>query len=116
MQNYFVEKLMPELYQQRHTQMMSAAKAKGVDNLYSKERQIFARHCSGYVFPTNIELRAVTNSENGGQFVALFNLERSLISTDLGFILVTKDKKIAGISSSCIRILGLDIKKVKKLN
>ena len=51
MKNYNVEKLMPEMYARHHSKILEDALAKGADNIPNKERLVFARHKSGYIFP-----------------------------------------------------------------
>jgi hypothetical protein len=38
------------------------------------------------------------------------------MSSNIAFLLVDKDRKIIGISSSCISMLYLDLSRLKKLN
>jgi len=49
--NHNVEKLMPEMYAKNHSKVLDEALAKGPENIPNKERIVFARHKSGYVFP-----------------------------------------------------------------
>ena len=49
--NYNVEKLMPEMYAKNHSKVLEEALAKGPENIPNKERLVFARHKSGYIFP-----------------------------------------------------------------
>lgn len=51
MKNYNCEKLMPEMYARNHSRVLKQALAKGADNIPTKERLVFARHKSGYIFP-----------------------------------------------------------------
>lgn len=51
MKNYNVEKLMPEMYGRHHSKILENALTKGAENIPNKERLVFARHKSGYVFP-----------------------------------------------------------------
>ena len=52
----------------------------------------------------------------GTQFVALFKIDKKVISSDIAYILINKDKKIQGISSSCMKMMNLDIQKAKRLH
>ena len=49
--NYHVEKLMPEMYAKNHSKVLEEALSKGPENIPNKERLVFARHKSGYIFP-----------------------------------------------------------------
>ena len=51
LKNYNVEKLMPEMYAKNHSKVLDEALAKGPENIPNKERLVFARHKSGYIFP-----------------------------------------------------------------
>lgn len=50
------------------------------------------------------------------QFIALFKIDRKLISSSIGFVLVNKERMIQGISSGCIKLMSLDLQKLKKIN
>jgi hypothetical protein len=54
--------------------------------------------------------------EMGGQFIAIFKIDKKLMSSNIGFLLVDKDRKIQAISSSCISMLYLDLIRLKRLN
>ena len=45
----------------------------------------------------------------------MFKVDKKLMSSNIGFILLNKDKKIQGISSSCMRLLNLDISRMRRL-
>lgn len=42
---------MPEMYAKHHAKVLDNALAKGAENIINKDRLVFARHRSGYVFP-----------------------------------------------------------------
>lgn len=37
------------------------------------------------------------------------------MNSDVGFLLINRDKKISGISASCMKIFDYDLSKLKKL-
>lgn len=88
---------------------------KGPENIPNKERLVFARHKSGYIFPVWLQLKMISGLTGGIQFVAMFKIDKKLMSTNTGFILLNKDKKIHGLSSSCIKLMGLDMIRLKRL-
>jgi PAS domain S-box-containing protein len=49
--NHNVERLMPEMYAKGHSKVLDDALSKGPDNIPYKERLVFGRHKSGYIFP-----------------------------------------------------------------
>lgn len=67
-----IEKLMPEIYAKYHSKIVLNALNKGAENISKKERLVFARHKSGFVFPVWISFKMVETLQNGLQFVATF--------------------------------------------
>ena len=61
MKNQKVEKLMPEMYGKNHSKILDDALQKGPENIPNKERLVFARHKSGYVFPVWLQLKLITS-------------------------------------------------------
>jgi len=78
MKDHNVEKLMPEMYASNHSKILEEALAKGYENIPNKERLVFARHKSGYIFPVRLELRMIESVISGVSFVALFKTDRKL--------------------------------------
>ena len=116
MKNHNVEKLMPDIYAKYHYQALEAALQKGPEGIPNKERLVFARHKSGYIFPVWLQIKAVQSYQQGIQFVAMFKLDKKIISSNIAYLLVSKERRILNISSSCIKMLSLDIQKLKRLN
>lgn len=56
------------------------------------------------------------DDEQGGQFVAIFKVDKKLMSSNIAFILVDEDRRVQAINSSCISMLFLDIGRVRKMN
>lgn len=111
---------MPELYGVNHRKMLEDAIAKGADNIQNKERFVFARHKSGYVFPVWIQFKLVMSSSSSSSseinFIALFKIDKKAMSAFIGYVLVGKDdRKIYGISSSCHKMMGLDLSLVRSV-
>lgn len=50
---------MPDIYSKHHTRVLEEALAKGSDNIPNKERLVFAKHKSGYLFPVWLQLKMV---------------------------------------------------------
>jgi len=48
--------------------------------------------------------------------VALFKIDKKIMSANIGFVLINKEKKIQGISSGCMKVLNLDIQKMRRLS
>lgn len=45
----------------------------------------------------------------------MFKIDKKLMATNIGFVLLNKEKKIQGISSSCIRLLNMDLNRMRRL-
>jgi len=65
MKNHNVEKLMPEMYAKNHSKVLDDALAKGPENIPNKERLVFARNKSGYIFPVWLQLKMVEGINSG---------------------------------------------------
>lgn len=114
--NHNVEKLMPELYAKNHSRILDDALAKGAENIPNKERLVFARNKSGYLFPVWLQLKLIQSSQLGTQFVALFKIDKKIMSANIAFVMLNKEKKIQGISSGAMKVLNLDIQKMRRLS
>ena len=42
---------MPEMYAKNHSRVLEEALSKGPENISNKERLVFAKHKSGFIFP-----------------------------------------------------------------
>ncbi len=58
----------------------------------------------------------IQSTQMGIQFVALFKIDKKLMSANMAFVLINKERKIQGISSGCLKVLNLDIQKMRRLN
>ena len=107
---------MPEMYAKNHSRILDDALAKGAENIPNKERLVFARNKSGYVFPVWLQLKMIQSSQLGTQFVALFKIDKKIMSANIGYVLINKEQKIQAISSGCMKVINLDIQKMRRLN
>lgn len=48
--------------------------------------------------------------------MALFKIDKKIVSSNIGYILINREKKIQGISSSCMKMMNLDIQKMKRMS
>lgn len=49
--NKDVEMLMPKTYSESHKDFLTVSNQKSADQISSRERQVFGKHYSGYIFP-----------------------------------------------------------------
>lgn len=82
----------------------------------NKEKFVFGKNKSNYIFPTYINIKAVPSILQGIQFISTFRMDKNL--KNAAFVVTTPDGTIDAISSSCITMLKLDQKMVlqKKSN
>ncbi len=60
-----VEILMPKVYARQHRKFLEAAVQKPSDLISSKERQVFGKHSSGYIFPIWMSIKNVPSFVTG---------------------------------------------------
>ena len=106
---------MPELYGRHHSKILEDALAKGPENIPNKERLVFAKHKSGYIFPVWLQLKLFSSIHSEIQFIALFKIDKKMMTSNVAFLVANKDKKIQGISSSCLKMMGLDREKMARI-
>jgi PAS domain S-box-containing protein len=51
MKNHNVSMLMPDMYAKKHDDILHACLQRGEDQIPTKERLVFGKHKSGYIFP-----------------------------------------------------------------
>lgn len=56
---------MPKMYGKLHNEILLDALSKGAENIPNKERLVFARHKSGYIFPVWLQLKMSSNVHAG---------------------------------------------------
>jgi len=116
LEKYNIDKLIPEIYQKHHSKIVEKAINSEQNSLNTKERFIFGKHRSGYVFPAVIHIRTMQNLKSGFQFVAMFKVDKKLVSSQSGYLIVSREKKIQAVTSSVQSILNIDNKKISKMN
>lgn len=57
----------------------------------------------------------IQTTSNEVQFIALFKIEKKMMNANIGYIIFNKEKKINGISSSCMKMMGLDVTLVRRM-
>lgn len=56
---------MPELYAKNHQRILEKTAGADPETVTGKERIIFGKHKSGYVFPALIQIKAIRNAKSG---------------------------------------------------
>lgn len=109
-----VEVLMPRLYADNHKEFLSVSANKSADQISSRERQVFGKHCSGYVFPLWLQIKNLPSLLSGRQYVATFKVEKTGINKQVCHLLLTKGKELADITAASLRMLGISHDKIQK--
>ena len=74
----------------------------------NKEKFIFGKNKSNYLFPVYLAVKAMPSILQGIQFIGSFRQEKNFKNP--AYILTLPDGTIDGISSSCINTLKVDLK------
>ena len=116
--NRKVNYLMPQVYGKYHDAFLENYLNAGEQSLIAKnkERLVFGKNKSNYVFPVNLSLRAVQSINQGIQFIATFRIEKNF--KNAAHVLTQPDGTIDSLSSSAINLLKIDLKSItqKKAN
>lgn len=110
--NRKVNVLMPQIYSKFHDDFISNYLNNNESYLISKqkERLVFGKNKSNYIFPVYLSLRAVPSMLSGTKFIATFRVEKNF--KNAAYILTNPDGYIDSLSSSCINLLKIDLKMV----
>lgn len=100
--------LMPSLHSKYHDSFLENLKESQQPSFMTKERLIFGKTKSGYIFPSYISIQSMQSLNQGYQYVATFRVEKNF--RKVCYIYTDKEGSIEHISSSCINFLKIDNK------
>lgn len=107
--NKKINNVMPSLYGVHHDDFLKRFLDTSESTLLNKERILFGKHKNGYIFPFIVLLRPVYHVlKDGVEFVATIKKEKKI--KDVAYLVCNKDLILEDISTSCINLLGLDLK------
>ena len=116
--NRKVNVLMPQVYSKYHDSFIENYMNNNESKLANtnKEKLVFGKNKSNYIFPVYITIKAVPSILQGIQFIATFRIEKNF--KNAAYVLTHPDGSIDSISSSCINLLKVDLKMImqKKSN
>jgi len=95
-----VKMLMPNIYARFHDEIVRTACMKSNEQFSNKERNVFGRHSSGFVFPASLQIRYFQSFLHGKQFVATLKTEKKPISQSIAYLIVDPQGRILETSSS----------------
>eukprot|EP00347_Sterkiella_histriomuscorum_P000937 403373955 len=112
--NKDVEMLMPKTYSDNHKDFLNVSGQKSADQISSRERQVFGKHFSGYIFPLWLQIKNLPSLLSGRQYVATFKVEKTGINKNVCHMLLNKNKEVQDITPSCLKMLGISYEKINK--
>jgi hypothetical protein len=63
--NKDVEMLMPKIYSENHKDFLNISMQKSADQISSRERQVFGKHFSGFIFPLWLQIKNLPSLLSG---------------------------------------------------
>lgn len=70
----------------------------------NKERSVYGKHISGYIFPLSLQIKFFQSFLHGKQFVATLKSEKKGINASVAYILIDKNGIVLDVTSSNISI------------
>lgn len=74
--NKNVKVLTPNVYAIHHDEFIKTALLKSSEQLTNKERSVYGKHISGYIFPISLQIKFMQSFLHGKQFVATLKSEK----------------------------------------
>ncbi|CDW77649.1 UNKNOWN [Stylonychia lemnae] len=110
-----LDKLLPDIYTKDHNAVLEKAiQISENEEIQYKDRQVFGKHKSGYIFPITILIKMLKNVRQEIKFIAIFKQEKVTMHQQFAYMLINKEKQISMISSNCLTYLDIDQNKVIK--
>lgn len=106
--NKNIKILMPPIYSQHHDEFVRSACMKSADQITNKERSVFGRHTSGYIFPVSLQIKYFQSFLHGKQFAATLKTEKKAISSSVAYLIIDSQGKVLEASSSSVNLLDID--------
>jgi hypothetical protein len=79
------------------------------DLITTKERLVFGKHSSGYIFPIWMSIKNVPSFVTGRQFAATFKVEKSVINKNVAYLILDRNKHILEASATAMNMLEIDL-------
>lgn len=103
---------MPQMYSQYHDTFLETYLSTLEPRILNYDRLLPAFTKQGYIQMIIVFVRHVPSLIHGTQFVASMRTEKTL--HNIAYVLVSTDGTIQNVSASCINILGVDCRRVRK--
>jgi PAS domain S-box-containing protein len=103
-----VKVLMPQIYSKNHDEFIRNAILKSAEQISNKERSVYGRHTSGYIFPISLQIKFFQSFLHGKQFAATLKSEKKGINSSVAYLLIDEQGLILEASSSAVNLLDID--------
>jgi hypothetical protein len=110
--NRNVKLVMPLMYAKYHDFFLENYLSTLEPRILNTERMLPSKTKQDYVNPLQVEVRHVPSLIHGLQFVAQFKFFKVL--AQVCYLIIDTDGKVENISTQCISLLHIDIKKLQK--
>eukprot|EP00347_Sterkiella_histriomuscorum_P005463 403356519 len=112
--NKNIKVLQPGIYSFYHDEFIRSALLKSSEQMTNKERSIYGKHISGYIFPLSLQIKFFQSFLHGKQFVATLKQEKKGINASVAYIVMDKNGVVLDVTSSAIQLLDIDKQKMVK--
>ena len=79
------------MYSVYHDEFLRNALMRPSDSMTNKERAVYGRHISGYIFPLSLQIKFFNSFLHGKQFVATLKNEKKGMNTSVAFLIIDKN-------------------------
>ena len=83
-----VKVLMPQIYSKNHDEFIRNAILKSAEQISNKEKSVYGRHTSGYIFPISLQIKFFQSFLHGKQFAATLKSEKKGINSSVAYLLI----------------------------
>lgn len=97
-----IKVIQPRQIAEHHDDLLTVSIQKAADSISSRERQIFGKHISGYIFPIWLQIKNIPSLLQGRQFVATFKVEKTGANKTAAYMLFNRECEVTDISPSCL--------------
>lgn len=110
--NKKINMMMPEIYSEYHDMFLENYLATLEPRILNYDRLLPGLTKQGYLQMVVVFVRHVPSLIHGTQFVATIRTEKTL--HNIGYIITSTEGDIQCISASCITLLGVDQRRIRK--
>ena len=108
-----IKMLMPNIYAANHDKYIESYLDGSKEvTMINKEFMVFGKHKSNYIFPCMLTIRVLNDDAQDIKFIGTFRTDKHF--KNQGYLLINTQGEIDTFSSTCLPLMGLDIKDFTK--